>query len=184
MWLVRSITMSLVSLLLMISLISGNAFAVNNMKSFLGLGPIFSTGAAGYVSSGLEFPIERWGDFTLSAGPWVGFYFSRGSIGSDLDGMLKGYYHIQLNHKYSLGITAKLPVGLTLGGVDVPGFGYHFQPGFNIGLIPGVEFFFHRSFGVYAELGFFHHSFFPTAKYLTNNHHPMGIFLAGAVYKF
>lgn len=181
----RTLKMHVLVGYLAIGLLSGTASAdTGTSKAFVGIGPLFSSSALGYLSGGADFRVARWGDFSLSAGPMIGLFFGSGIIGGDLDGMLKGYYHFQLSSKLSLGITAKLPVGLTLAGVSSLGFGNHFYPGFNIGLIPGVEFYFHQKFGVYGEIGFLHHSLFPKAQYLVSSHISKGIFSLGAILKF
>lgn len=154
-------------------------------KAFVGLGPLFSSNAVGYFNAGADYGLANFGDFSISAGPWLGLLFAKGIFGGDIDGMLKGYYHFQLPHQLSLGISAKFPVGLALLGFT-PAFAnsMHFAVGFNIGFLPGVEFHFHKNFGIFAEIGFFHHSYFPTADYLKAFHEPRGLFSAGALFKF
>lgn len=181
----RTFKTSIVAFFLMFSIFSASSSASpGTSKAFVGMGPLFSQGALGYLSGGADFHLARWENFSLSAGPWLGMFFSGHVIGTDLDGMLKAYYHIQFNGKFSLNVGAKLPLGLTLSSVSTPGLGSHFHPGFNIGLIPGVEFFFHHFIGIYAEMGFFHHSLFPPANNIASSHLPMGLFSVGAVFKF
>jgi hypothetical protein len=155
-----------------------NQSFLENSKAFVGLGPVFTNLPVGYAQFGGDTLIKNINKFEISAGPMVGLGFARGYFSADLDGYLKVLYDAKINDDYSIGLYARLPVGLTLAKL-----GTFFALGFNVGLVPGAEFFFNRHWGIYAELGFFHHSLFPV-KHGLGFHAPAGTFSFGASYKF
>lgn len=153
----------------------------NKMRLYAGAGPNFSNTAMGQFIAGVDFPLHSRTPWHFSVGPSLGLLFTSNLFGIDLDASLKALYRINVGKNLGLGIYARAPVGVSMlvtGG---------FSMGFNVGVIPGVEFYFDESLGLFGELGFHHHSLFgitDTARLLGAMHLPHGVFAAGILWAF
>lgn len=118
-----------------------------------GIGPSFvflpeKWASTAYLQAGMDFPITNIKSTNFLMGPQAGYFFSEHMNLIYLGTTLKLSYQKELDSNHMLDIYGRMPIQLSLGKSHGA-----FAVGGNIGVGPGLAYYFSNKLGLYFEFG-------------------------------
>jgi hypothetical protein len=147
---------------------------------------LFVSGRAGFGSAtligfnvGMDQPLWKLtGDTAhkyVSFGPRLSVLFGDSGVFGDIDVFVKGQLPIDVPHGF---LAAQLMVPI---GFSVEGYGRRSAVGLNLGVMPGLQYYFNRHIGLYYNMGFDYHGINKDSGF---QHFLNGVFELGFAYAF